>query len=175
MNSIDERAKLQRCRKLAYAALIAGDEQEYEKWMRTVRTLAKKYPKVPMTHEKPTFANERGTPAQAPKDESDFRKGAMNADAVRKKRKPKKMRRVRDIEAADAVADLEAGRPPKGMPTSRWRAGAASGRREGKQLAWYRGHHAGIYDAYLTVKTKHPRVAEELLRCHDLNKDGSYR
>jgi hypothetical protein len=86
----------------------------------------------------------------------------------------KPMRRVRDTDAREAVADMEAGRPPKGMPMARWRAGAASGRREGKQLAWYRGHHAGIYDSYLTVKTKYPRVAEELRRCFGLNKDGSY-
>lgn len=39
-----ELLELDRCRELAYAALMAGDEDEYEKWMPTVRRLAKKYP-----------------------------------------------------------------------------------------------------------------------------------
>lgn len=57
---------------------------------------------------------------------------------------------------------------------ARWAAGMARGRREGKQLAWYRGHHAGIFDAYRTIKTKYQRVAEELRECFGMNKDGSY-
>jgi hypothetical protein len=49
-----------------------------------------------------------------------------------------------------------------------------SGRREGKHVAWYRGHQAGIYDAYLTLKKKYPKVAEEFRNAFRMEKDGSY-
>jgi hypothetical protein len=48
------------------------------------------------------------------------------------------------------------------------------GRREGKQVAWYRGEQAGIHSCYLTLKKKYPRVAEELRKAFHMEKDGSY-
>lgn len=95
--------------------------------------------------------------------------------AAAKKKRPKKMRRVRDIECRDAVADISPSRPPPGVPYARWAAGMPSGRREGKQVPWYRGHQAGVHDCVLTVATKYPRVAEELRKCFGMEKDGSYR
>lgn len=89
--------------------------------------------------------------------------------------KTKKMRRSRDIEVQDAVADLSPSRPPPGIPYARWAAGMPAGRREGKQVPWYRGHQAGIHDSYLTLKTKYPRIAEEFRRCFGIEKDGSYQ
>jgi hypothetical protein len=93
--------------------------------------------------------------------------------AAVKKKRAKKMRRVRATDAREACSDIEPSRPPKGVPMSRWAGGMSSGRREGKQLGWYRGHHAGTWDAVLTVRTKYPRVAEELRKCFGLSKDGS--
>lgn len=74
----------------------------------------------------------------------------------------------------DAVADISPTRPPPGIPMARWAAGMPGGRKEGKQLGWYRGHQAGIYDAYLTLKKKYPRVAEEFRKAFNIEKDGSY-
>lgn len=43
----------------------------------------------------------------------------------------------------------------------------------GVDLAWYRGHHAGIYDAFLTLKKQHPRIAKHLREAFNMNDDGS--
>lgn len=85
----------------------------------------------------------------------------------------RKMRRVRDTDISDAISDISPSKPPPGMPYARWAKGMPAGRREGKQVAWYRGHQAGVYDAYLTVKTRYPRVAEELRKCFGMDKEGS--
>jgi len=40
-------------------------------------------------------------------------------------------------------------------------------------LFWHRGHHVGIYSAFLTLKEKYPEAAESLLRAFRMNKEGS--
>lgn len=60
----------------------------------------------------------------------------------------------------------------KGIPPKK-RGPRGGGPRRGGGLAWHRGHHAGIYDAYLTVKQEHPRVAEKLRRAFGMEEDGS--
>ena len=83
------------------------------------------------------------------------------------------MRFVKVSDARKALKDINPRPAPKGMPTARWREGEPSGYREDKTLAWYRGHHAGIWDAYLTIKAEHPRVAEKFRKAAGLTKDGA--
>ena len=61
-----------------------------------------------------------------------------------------------------------------GLPTARWRRSHEEGRREDKTLAWYRGRHAGLYDAYLMLKADHPRVAEAFRKACGFNARGEY-
>lgn len=88
-----------------------------------------------------------------------------------KRRSP--LQPVSSISASDALHDINPSRAPHGIPTARWRRGAQPGRREDKSLAWYRGHHAGVYDAALTIKQHYPRVAAALLRAFSMKADGS--
>lgn len=80
---------------------------------------------------------------------------------------------IRSISASKALRDINPTPAPHGVPTARWRAGNSQGRREDKTLAWYRGHHAGVYDAALTIQRRYPRVAAALLRAFGMNNDGS--
>lgn len=41
-------------------------------------------------------------------------------------------------------------------------------------LAWSRGHHSGLYDAYLTLKKKYPRVAEEFRKAAGFDEHGAF-
>jgi hypothetical protein len=66
--------------------------------------------------------------------------------------RPRKLVRKRCITAKEACSNL-----PKGQRN---------------ELTWYRGHHAGIYDAYLTLKTKYPTAAKALLRVYDMDEEG---
>lgn len=61
--------------------------------------------------------------------------------------------------------------PPPGVPSRVWREGHPPP--VGPLTAFYRGHQTGIHSAYLTIKQKYPRVAEELRRAFGLNEDGS--
>lgn len=40
-------------------------------------------------------------------------------------------------------------------------------------LAWHRGRLAGVYDAYLTLKEEHPRIAKKLRETFGMSEDGS--
>lgn len=75
----------------------------------------------------------------------------------------------------NCLTDIQPTKPPPGVPMARWRTGFPAGQREGKFVAWSRGHQAGIYDAYRTLKKKYPRVAEEFRKAFGMEKDGSYR
>lgn len=52
---------------------------------------------------------------------------------------------------------------------SRTTVGLSSG---SVSLGWYRGKQAGVYDAYLTLRKKHRRAAEALLKAYGMDKDG---
>ncbi len=41
------------------------------------------------------------------------------------------------------------------------------------ELAWLRGQHAGVFDAYLALKRKFPEAAEFLLGKFNMNRAGS--
>ncbi len=82
------------------------------------------------------------------------------------------MKLVRATKAREAIADISPTRAPDGFPTHRWNQSMNEGRRENKELAWYRGHHAGLYDAYLTIKAEHPRVAEKFRKAAGLTEEG---
>lgn len=84
------------------------------------------------------------------------------------------MRAVSATNCEDAIADISPSRPLHGIPMARWADGMPRGRRESKRLPWYRGHHAGIYDAYLTLKKKYPKIAEEFRKAFRMDKDGAY-
>lgn len=43
------------------------------------------------------------------------------------------------------------------------------------EVAWYRGHHSGIYNAYLALREKHPRAAALLLKEFSMRPDGRRR
>ena len=45
--------------------------------------------------------------------------------------------------------------------------------KESPGLAWHRGHQVGVFDAYLTIKDKYPRVAKQLRDAFNMNEDGS--
>lgn len=57
---------------------------------------------------------------------------------------------------------------PEGIPDLRWQNGY--GVRQ--DLAWYRGHQAGIYDAYLTLRKQYPHAAKALIDAFDMNAEG---
>lgn len=40
-------------------------------------------------------------------------------------------------------------------------------------LGWYRGHQAGVYDAYRTLKKRYPGAAKALLDAYGMKEDGS--
>lgn len=82
------------------------------------------------------------------------------------------MKLVKWITPEEALADINPRPAPPGIPTARWNRGEPRGRTEPKDLAWYRGYHAGLYDAYLTIKQEHPRVAEKFRKAARLTVDG---
>ena len=42
------------------------------------------------------------------------------------------------------------------------------------ERSWGRGRQCGIHDAYLTIKTEHPDVANALLAAYGMNEDGAF-
>jgi hypothetical protein len=60
---------------------------------------------------------------------------------------------------------------PRTQDKKRFSAGEAAGAIE---LAWYRGHQSGVYDAYKAIKKLHPETAIEILERFRMNEDGSY-
>lgn len=50
-------------------------------------------------------------------------------------------------------------------------ASAAAG---GVKLAWYRGHQAGVHDAYLAIRRAHPEAAKAILEEFGMRRDGSF-
>ena len=83
------------------------------------------------------------------------------------------MKLVKGITADKACANINPRHAPPGVPQARWNAGEPRGCREVKDVAWYRGHQAGLHDAYETIKQEHPRIAEKFRKCAGFNKDGS--
>ncbi len=71
----------------------------------------------------------------------------------------------------EATADIKGPPPPKGIPSARWRGNKSSG--SDASLAWYRGHQAGIHDAFLTIKKRYPRVAKQLREAFGMEENGS--
>lgn len=41
------------------------------------------------------------------------------------------------------------------------------------ELAWYRGHQAGLYDAYLKLRGPYPAAANRILKVFGMSKDGA--
>ncbi len=41
------------------------------------------------------------------------------------------------------------------------------------ELAWRRGHQAGIHDAYLTIRERFPQVAAQLIEAYGMSEDGA--
>ena len=44
----------------------------------------------------------------------------------------------------------------------------------GVGISWYRGHQTGVYEAYLTIKQKYPRVAKQLIEAFGMKENGDY-
>lgn len=40
-------------------------------------------------------------------------------------------------------------------------------------LGWYRGHHGGVYSAYLTLRKQFPKAANALLEAFGMDKTGA--
>ena len=40
------------------------------------------------------------------------------------------------------------------------------------EISFYRGRHAGVHDAYLTIKKKYPDAAKALLRAYGMDEEG---
>ncbi len=81
---------------------------------------------------------------------------------------------VKQITADEGCTGLNPSPAPPGISQARWSKSMEAGRREDKSVAWYRGHQAGMHDAYLTIKQEHPRIAEKFRKCAGFNKDGSF-
>lgn len=43
----------------------------------------------------------------------------------------------------------------------------------GVKLAWYRGHQAGVHDAYKAIRRAYPEAARAILEKFDMSRDGS--
>jgi hypothetical protein len=87
-----------------------------------------------------------------------------------------RLKPVRSISVEDAldngVIKKSLRKAPPGMPYQKWiKANGWSGRED---LAWYRGHHAGLHDAYLTLKQQYPEAAEQLRLAFGFSKEGSF-
>ena len=74
-------------------------------------------------------------------------------------------------DALDSIRPKAQRRAPSGVPQRVWNKGHGVGYED---LAWYRGHHAGLYDAYLTLKKKYPDVAEEFMKAVGFNERGEF-
>ncbi len=84
------------------------------------------------------------------------------------------MKYTRDRSSEKGYKTLGPRPAPPGVPQARWNKGEPAGRREGKELAWRRGHQSGLWDAVLTVRTEHPRVAEKLRKCLRMDEKGGF-
>ena len=43
----------------------------------------------------------------------------------------------------------------------------------GAELAWYRGHQAGVHDVYKKIRKNYPKAAKALLAAFQMNPDGT--
>lgn len=81
---------------------------------------------------------------------------------------------VSRISHREALSDIQPSEAPPGVPQSRWNQTMPKGRREGKELAWRRGHQAGLVDAVLTLQEMgYTRAVERLMAHHGLTEDGA--
>lgn len=83
--------------------------------------------------------------------------------------------RTTNTDMLSAIADISPSNAPEAITQRRWDESMHQGRKENKELAWRRGHQAGIHDAYMTLKQDNPRIAERLRNAFEMQKDGSYR
>lgn len=82
-------------------------------------------------------------------------------------------KRKRAADCDEATADIREqfiSRDPMFQSRRSFSASAASG---GVKLGWYRGHQAGIHDAYLAIRRKHPEAAKAILEEFGMSRDGS--
>ncbi len=79
------------------------------------------------------------------------------------------MRLARSITAEEACKDINPRKAPRGTPQMLYRRAG----QQSQNLGWYRGHQAGLYDAYLTLKAEHPRIAEKFRKAAGLDCQGN--
>lgn len=72
------------------------------------------------------------------------------------------------VTCEEATADLHGMIPKKGRQGQR-----DAGRNAAPSLAWYRGHQAGVYDVFLFLVHKHPRIAKQVLQNFGINEEGN--
>lgn len=82
------------------------------------------------------------------------------------------MKLVSSISSERALRNISAGKAPPGIPQLVWDRGHD---KPSQALGWYRGRHAGLYDAYLTIRQDHPRIAEKFRKAVGFDKDGAFR
>jgi len=84
----------------------------------------------------------------------------------------KKLKPKHSITEKEATEDLKRQfiRHPRFQSKVRISASQAAG---GTTLGWYRGHHAGIHSAYLTLKKDYKEAAEALLEAYGMDKKGN--
>lgn len=81
------------------------------------------------------------------------------------------MKLVSSITSEEALRNISAGPAPNGILQLVWDRGHD---KPSQALGWYRGRHAGLYDAYLTIRAKYPEVAEEFRKAVGFNKRGAF-
>ncbi len=85
------------------------------------------------------------------------------------------MKLIKHISVEDAldngIRPKKQRQAPRGVSQHIWNKGHGVGMED---LAWMRGHHSGLFDAYLTLKQKYPDVAEEFRKAVGFNQDGAF-
>lgn len=84
------------------------------------------------------------------------------------------MKPVRSIEPDEGIADIRK-RFIRNDPQRQRKVKTSISELLGNaELAWGRGRQCGIHDAYLTLKQKYPKIAEELRKAYNMTKDGAF-
>ena len=89
-------------------------------------------------------------------------------------KKGKKMKLIRNMSIEDGVDGIIPKKARHRIPGQLQHKNIAMRNAGRIDLGWMRGHHSGLYDAYLTLKKKYPLVAEEFRKACGFNERGAF-